>query len=111
MRAGQNEPKLSKFSKILRPFGEKSSRFEGKIGFRREKFQKLDVIWRQMSLFLKKWVLWVTAHNFVKRIRLWVIDYKNIWGLWLRTMVRMGVLIRITSGMGVPPRAKIHQNK
>ncbi len=46
-RSGQNEPKVSKFSKMLRPFGETSSRFEGNIGFRHGKFQKLGVIWRQ----------------------------------------------------------------
>ncbi len=65
VRAGQNEPKLSKFSKMLRPLGENSSRFEEKNGFRCKKFQKLGFIWRQNVHFLKKMGLWVTAHNFM----------------------------------------------
>ena len=52
---------------ILRPFSENSCIFEGKIGFRCEKFQKLGVIWRQNVNFPAKWGLCVTEHNFGKK--------------------------------------------
>ena len=74
VRAGQNEPKLSKFSKIFRPFGENSSRFEGKIGFRCEKFQKLGVIWRQNVNFSEKMGALGDSTQFCEKI----------WGLWVR---------------------------
>ena len=64
VRAGQNEPKFP------RSFGANSSRFEGKIGFCCEKFQKLGIIWRQnVNFFSEKMPgLWVTEKILLKNM-------------------------------------------
>ena len=58
---------LLNFPNILRPFGENSSRIEGKIGFRCKNIRNWGVTWHQNVNFSEKMGLWVTEHNFLKK--------------------------------------------
>ena len=69
-----------------------SSRFEWKIGFRCEKFQKLGVIWRQNVNFSEKMGALGDSTQFCEQIwGLWW-DCKKIWSLWAKAMLKLGVL-------------------
>ncbi len=80
--SGETRPKWAKitnfFPNILRPFGESSSRFEGKIGFLAKNFKNWASFGVKISIFLKKWRLWVTEYNFLTKYEVFGWDCKKM---------------------------------
>ena len=94
VRVGQSDPKLSKFSKILWPFGENGSKFD-EFEFFKFFWKFIMFLSKSERLFAKHFKLSEKRRAVGDSTHFWVRLWK-IWGLWVRAMLKNGGLNSLT---------------